>query len=145
MCSKPIQIIYGICDNEERHGSQIFCLIYKKEQDIGNERHQYYRGMKGAAEKMIDQIIDKFLLLTNWWQRTFEFSKIQPQRGKIVDIRNSVSQSGTTKETIRNSFLKHDLKILAKNYNGILSQSLITLRYEIICPTKIFRNVLVSL
>ncbi|CAF4947546.1 unnamed protein product [Pieris macdunnoughi] len=141
-CFKPVHVICGLTDGEEGYGSQILCFICKREQDIAKERAQTLKGTKRAAEKMIDQTVKKLPLLEVGNSVLINFPKFDRGpldtkniAGKIVDIRNGVFKIGTTSGTIKNWFPRQELQISAKDYNGDISESFITLRHAVTCQS----------
>ncbi|KAL3281362.1 hypothetical protein HHI36_004574 [Cryptolaemus montrouzieri] len=60
---KPVHSICGISYGGEGYGSEVLCFLCKNEQAIVNERQQAHKRNKRAAEKMIDNTAEKFVLL----------------------------------------------------------------------------------
>lgn len=62
-CSKPVHVTCGNSLGEEGYGAHVLCRLCQNEQFIVNEREQAHRGIKRAAEKMVNATAKKLPLL----------------------------------------------------------------------------------
>lgn len=63
-CNSVVHAICGITVGEEGYGSKVVCVMCQVEQDINVERDGAHKGLKRAAEKMIDTTVNKMPKLT---------------------------------------------------------------------------------
>ena len=58
-CNNIIHATCGITVGTEGCGSKVVCVMCQVEQDINLERNEAHKGLKRAAEKMIDTTVKK--------------------------------------------------------------------------------------
>lgn len=137
-CSRPVHAICGLSNGKEGFGSQILCFLCKSEHDISIEREQAHKGVKRAAENMIDRTAKKHSVLEIGNSVILNVPKLDRGpldtkniSGKVVDMRNGVFKIGTSSGTIKNWFPRQELQVSATNYNEEISESPITLRHAV--------------
>lgn len=134
-CNSVVHAICGITIGEEGYGSKVVCVMCQVEKDINLEREEAHKGLKRAADKMIDATVKKMPKLDIGNSVLVNVPKVdrgpldmKKINGKIVDIRNGVHQVGTKYGTIKNWFSRQDLQYSDTNYADEISDKPISLR-----------------
>lgn len=135
-CKNFVHAICGLSEKEdEGYGSEILCFLCNSECNIQFQRNEAHKGIKRAAEKMIDNTAKKLPPLTVGVPVYISVPKVDRGpldtkniKGKIVDYRNGVYRVGTNSGTLKNWFARHELQISSENYNDDISDVAISLR-----------------
>lgn len=115
---------------EEGFGANVLCHLCESEHSIANEREQAHKGIKRAAEKMVDATAKRAPLLEIGNSVYLNVPKVdrgpldtKNVLGKVVDTKNGVYKIGTASGTIKNWFSRQDLQISGQDYSDVILES----------------------
>ncbi|XP_047540343.1 KRAB-A domain-containing protein 2-like [Vanessa atalanta] len=142
-----VHTMCGITGAEEGYDSKVVCIMCQVKPNIKVEGDAAHKGLKRAAENLIDATIKK--IPRSDIGKSVLISVPKMDRGpldikyihaKIVDIRNGVYKVATKYGTIKNWFSRQDLQYLDTNYGDEISESPISLRIAVASQSPLSRQ-----